>query len=313
MDETVARVSGLIRDPLFVDRLVDARQHAQDLRPARIDPDVAADRIHDIDGFGFYQLPRASDECIRLRGQRPDRTQIDDVGRQFGIERALDIGRDLHVLAASGGAQLLDPGNFGQKADATRAMDAAGHVGFDQRAEILVADGALVLFEPAAVEAVRHRLILQIAFAALIADRAIERMINEEELHYPLLCLNCLWGFSENHHPVSCGHRTRGYRLRRFLYLDETHPAVSCNREALVETEMRNLDPCVLAGLKDRGTSRYLDLFPVDGQLWHLQAACLSRTADWRYSAMRRSISGRKWRISPCTGHMAPSASAQIV
>src|ERR1700716_1609997 len=35
--------------------------------------------------------------------------------------------------------------------------------------------------------------------------------------------------------------------------------------------------------------------------------------ATERYSWMRRSISGRKWRMSPCTGQAAPSASAQIV
>src|SRR5580692_4722504 len=34
----------------------------------------------------------------------------------------------------------------------------------------------------------------------------------------------------------------------------------------------------------------------------------------WRvYSSMRRSISGRKWRSRPCTGHAAPSPKAQMV
>ena len=79
------------------------------------------------------------DEGIGLGGQRADRAQIDDVGRQLGGQRALDIGADLHVLAAAGGAQFLDPGDLGQEADAARAMDAAGHAGLDQRPEILVA------------------------------------------------------------------------------------------------------------------------------------------------------------------------------
>ncbi len=292
---------------------MDARQHAQDLRPARIDPDVAADRIHDIDGFGFYQLPRAGDECVRLRGQRADRTQIDDVGRQFGIERTLDIGGDLHVFAAPGGAQLLNPGDFSQKANTARAVNAAVHAGLDQRTKILVGDGALVLLVAAAVETVGHRLVLQIALAALIADRTIERVIDQQEFHHPFLRLDRLWRLGENHHSVGRRHRARSYRFWRFLYLNETHPAISGNRQALVEAEMRNLDPGMLTGLQDRRASRHLDLGPIDRQLRHCQAARFSCAAAVRYSAMRRSISGRKWRISPCTGHMAPSASAQIV
>ena len=136
--------------------------------------------------LGLAQLPGPRDEGIGLRGQRADRAQIDDVGRQFGAERALDIGADLHVLAAPGGAQFLDAGDIGQEADAARAVDAARHAGLDQRAEILVAHRALVLVIAAAVEAIGHRLVLQIALAALVADRAIERMVDQQELHHAL-------------------------------------------------------------------------------------------------------------------------------
>ena len=179
--------------------------------------------------------------------------------------------------------------------------------------KFLSRNGALVLLVPAPVETVGHRLVLQIALAALIADRAIERVIDQQEFHHPFLRLERLWRFGENHHPVGRRHRARSYRLWRFLHLDETHPAISRNRETLVEAEMCNLDPGMLTGLQDRRASRHLDLGPIDRQLRHCQAARLSCTAAARYSAIRRSISGRKWRISPCTGHMAPSASAQIV
>src|SRR5580704_1938076 len=110
------------------------------------------------------------------------------------------------------------PAIFGQEANAACAVYAAVHVSFDQRAEILVGDGALVFLVPAAVETVGHSLILQIALAALIANRAIERMIDQQELHHPLLRLDRLWGFSENHHPVGRRHRTCSDRLRRFLH-----------------------------------------------------------------------------------------------
>ena len=56
--------------------------------------------------------------------------------------------------------------------------------GLDQRAEVLVGHSPLVLVVAAAVEAVGHRLVLQVAFAALVADRAIERMVDEQEFHH---------------------------------------------------------------------------------------------------------------------------------
>ena len=76
---------------------------------------------------------------------------------------------------------LRHAGDFGGEADAAGAMDAAVHHRLDQRADVLVLDRALVLAEAVAVDAVGHRLVLQVALAALVADRAIERMIDEQE------------------------------------------------------------------------------------------------------------------------------------
>ena len=77
-------------------------------------------------------------------GQRADRAKIDDIAREFRANALSQIGRDLHILAAAGRAQIGHAGNFGGKADAARAMDAAGHHGLDQRADIFVFDRPLV-------------------------------------------------------------------------------------------------------------------------------------------------------------------------
>ena len=135
--------------------------------------------------LGLGQLPRPRREGIGLRGQRADRAEIDDVALQLRGQRLLEIGGDLHVLAAADGAELRHARHLGREADAARALDAAVHRRLDQRAEILVLDGALVLLEAAGVDAVGHRLVLQVALAALVADRAVERVIDEQELHHP--------------------------------------------------------------------------------------------------------------------------------
>src|SRR3546814_15115624 len=83
------------------------------------------------------------------------------------------------MLATAHGAQLLHPGDLGDEADTARAMDAAGHHGLDERPEILVGDRPLVLVEAAAVEAIGHGLVLQVALAPLVADRAIQRVVDQ--------------------------------------------------------------------------------------------------------------------------------------
>src|SRR5438034_7075368 len=65
-DQPVDRETRLVRDPLFVHRLVEARQDAHYLRTAGIDPDIAADSVEDIDRFGLAKLPRPGDEGIGL-------------------------------------------------------------------------------------------------------------------------------------------------------------------------------------------------------------------------------------------------------
>ncbi len=65
-DQPVARETGLVGNPFFVDRLVQARQDAQYLRSAGIDPDVAADRVEDIYRFGLLQLPGPGNKGIGL-------------------------------------------------------------------------------------------------------------------------------------------------------------------------------------------------------------------------------------------------------
>ena len=176
----------LVGNPFLIDLFIEARQHPHHLRPARIDADVAALRIHHIDGFGLAQFPGPRVEGIRLGGQRAHRAQIHHIAGQFAGEGLFQIGGDFHVLAAAGGAQIGHARDFGGEAHAAGALDAAGHDGLDQRAHIFVFDRALVLVE--AVErgaAIAHRLVLQIAFAALVADRAIQRMIDQQEFHHP--------------------------------------------------------------------------------------------------------------------------------
>ena len=58
--QAVPHMPSLVGDPLLVDGVVDARQDAHDFAAARIDPDGAAERIHDVDRQASWSAPRGA-------------------------------------------------------------------------------------------------------------------------------------------------------------------------------------------------------------------------------------------------------------
>ena len=277
----------LVGNPLFVDVVVVPRQHAHHFPPAHVDADVRADRIHDVDRFGLGHFPGPRVERPGPVCQRPDRTQIDHVGRQFRHHALLEIRRDFHVLAAADRAEFFDAGDFGHEADAARALDAARHHGLDQRPEVLLLDRALVLAIARAAGAERHRLILQVALAALITDRAVQRVVDQQEFHhaFPRLLDHRRARVDHLRRTVAIGRqvvdpdRTTGLRLRHPDDLDQAHPAVAGDRQPFMIAEARDLDAGLLASLQQRDAVLDLDLGAVDDQFFR-HAITLRAWAD---------------------------------
>src|SRR5262249_47539265 len=129
--------------------------------------------------------------------------------------------------------------------------------GLDECAQIFVLDRALVLGEAAGVDAIAHRLVLQVAFAALVADRAVERMVDQQELHHPFARLLHHRRTRGDLRRLAFGTRTAiahapgaaRDRLRAALHLDQAHPAIAGDRQPLVVAEARNLRSRLLARL----------------------------------------------------------------
>jgi hypothetical protein len=275
--EAVPNETGLVGYPLLVDVLMGAREDPHDFAAAGIDADARPDRVHDVDRFDLAQLPGAAAELVGPRGERADRAQVDDVALELGGHGAFEVGRDLHVLAAADGAELLGSGDLGGEADAARAMDAAVHRGLDQRPDIFVLDRPLVLGEAVAIDAIGHGLVLQVALAALVADRTVERMVDQEEFHDALAGLLHHFGAGEDLGQLAIGagpqivhgKRAGGLRLGHALDLDEAHAAVAGDRQALMIAEARDLGARQLASLEQRQAVLGLGLDPVDDELRH--------------------------------------------
>ena len=121
----------LVGNPFFVHRVVYARQDADHLASARVDPDRRAERVLHVDALGLLIFPGPRTKILRLRQQRADGAEVRDIALKLRRHGALEICGDLHVLAAPDRAHFSGAGDFRRKADAARAMDAAGHLGLD--------------------------------------------------------------------------------------------------------------------------------------------------------------------------------------
>ena len=270
-------MAGLVGNPFLVHGFVDARQDPHHLAATGVHPDRGAYAVHHVDRLGLAEFPGPRGKRVGLRGQRADRADVDQVALQFRSQRRLQIGRDLHVLAAAGGAHLRRAADFGGETDAARALDAAVHRGLDQRAQIFVLDRALVLGKARGVGAVAHRLVLQVALAALVADRAVQRMVDQQEFHHAFARLlhhrrfggdfrrlALRTGTAIAHAPgAACD------RLRAALDLDQAHPAIAGDRQPLMVAEARNFGARGLARLQQRVLRGNIDLFAIDDEFGH--------------------------------------------
>ena len=268
--------AGLVGNPFLVHAVMVARQDAHDFAALGIDADVRPKRIHHVDGFSLGQFPRAGGKGVGFGHQRTNRAEVDDIALQVRIQRLVQVAGDLRILTASGLAHLHDTRDLGGEADTARAGNAARHVGFDQRAQIQIVAGAFGFAVAREIDAIGHRLILQVAFAALVADRAIQRMVDQQEFHDPFAGLL-------DHGAVGLDHRRRAFRpgaqildlhraggggLRRAADdLDQAHAAVARDGQTFVIAKARHLDPGLFTGLDQGQGGIDLDLLIVDDDL----------------------------------------------
>lgn len=125
--------------------------------------------------FSLPGLPGPRSERVRLGCERPHGADVNDVARELRHEHFLHIGANLQVIASTGGAQVLHPGDLAGKAEqrkpscdpasllwrtrvgsgvlpnAARALDTACHDGLDERPDVFVLHCPLALRETTAV------------------------------------------------------------------------------------------------------------------------------------------------------------------
>jgi hypothetical protein len=129
---------------------------------------------------------------------------------------------------------------------------------------------ALGLDEARAPAAPAEGDVLQRALAALVAHRAVERMVDEQELDDRLLRLLDAVGLGVDDHAVLDRRRAAGLQLGDALDLDQAHAAgADRGAELGLVAEDRDLDVAVLGGVDQHRVLGRGDLEAVDGEGHH--------------------------------------------
>jgi len=259
-----------VGQPDFVNRLVLARRHAHQSAAADVQLQGGTDAVVRGNRGRLGHFPGTRLEAERPRSERTDRAHIDNVTGQFGFDVVLDIGADLDVFAATHAAHLLVTGHVLQEAYAAGAVYAARHVRGDQRAEVLVLHHAFLFGETRHAAAVLQRQVLQLALAALVADRAIQRVVDEQKLHHRALRRLGVVGTGVDLHAVHDRGGAGRQRLGCLLDFHHAHAAVGGDRQFLVVAEARNRDAVGVGDLDDHGALACLEGFAVDLDVEHV-------------------------------------------
>ncbi len=145
--------------------------------------------------------------------------------------------------------ELVVLGDLLREAHAAVAEDAALAVDRDQRRQLeRLLEVALGLDEARGARARAVGDVLQRALAALVADRAVERVVDEQELDHRALGVVHALGLRVDDHAVLDRRRARGLQLRDPLDLDQAHAAGADGLAELgLVTEDGDLDVAVLA------------------------------------------------------------------
>lgn len=137
----------------------------------------------------------------------------------------------------------------------------------DKWSDVLVLNSSLELFISTFSVSIIHWVVLQITFTSLVADRTVQRMVDQKELH------DASSGKSGNFRiciDFHCGcdlGAAWGHWLGWLLYFDEAHSAVTCDFKSFMIAKSWDFDSILFGSLVDWEVIIDLVRFSVDEDL----------------------------------------------
>ncbi len=308
--ERLVGEAALVAQPAVVDLDVVARQDAQRALVAHGDRDVALRRAQRAHRARALDVPRARPEAVGPRGERADGAQLDDVAAERRHVGVPVEGRDVGVRAALQQHQLVVLGDLLRVAHAAVAEDAALAVDRDQRRELQGLDEmALGLDVARDAAAPAEGDVLQRALAALVAHGAVERVVDQQELHDRLLRGLHALGLRVHDHAVLDRRGAARLQLGDALDFDQAHAARADGLAELgLVAEHRDLDVAALGRVDEHRVLRRLHLAAVDreGDRSRLGPRHLALPACAPLRGRRRARSRTRRRLRGRCGRVRP-------
>ncbi len=267
LDEVEAEAA-FCAEEVAVDAALVAVVGANDFRAVvglpNAEGDLAAVAAVGADGGDVVHLPRARLVAIAAAGQCADGADVDAHAALFAVEAIALVGRDDGTDAAILNAERPDVHAFAAHASAAVAEDAARPVVEDCGRPLLLFAVLLGLGVEALAGAVLEGHVLQFALAACVADRAVERMIAEQQFDGRFARLSDFRRFGGE--DLAFGNRGGAGRLQlRHLFLaHDAHAACRLQAEAGIVAEGRDLDARLAARFNEQRSRGSGELLSVD-------------------------------------------------
>ena len=211
--------------------------------------DVAAHAAAVADRRRGLQVPFARVVLAEnLVGEDPGRTNLDQVAAEFAFQRAVPVPSEIGEMMRGLGRKIFTAGVLVVETHAAITGDAAIHLVIDERAEILVAVRDLLLVVAAVVVARHQGHVLQMAFAAFLANRAVVRMADHQAFDDAGPKGFCLGIFDGNPRAwLHRGHARHGHQAGAVfcvaILLDRALAAGAHRAHAGMPAEIRQVEP----------------------------------------------------------------------
>lgn len=244
------------------------------------------------------QVEGARAEPVGGRGEGADRADLDGVAGEVRLEGVAVAGADLLERAALDQLDHRVARDLVGEAGAAGAEHAPLPVQEDlggDRDGLLV--GPLLPLEAGVGVADLHRLVLERALAALVADGAVQRVVDEQQLHHATLGLLGDRGgqLGADLHPLGAGDGAGGHRLALALHLDDALAAGAGRVEERVVAEARDLDAEEFGGADHQGALGHGDLDAVDGERHQVLGRHPGRGAGCGAGRHGHALASRCW------------------
>ncbi|MBM2836943.1 MAG: hypothetical protein HW409_1132 [candidate division NC10 bacterium] len=199
------------------------------------------------------EVPHPGLETKILLGEGSDRADVDDVARVRILQTLTRIEAQFSPVPSVENPELACLGDLVGEAHAAGAKDAAflvqHHVGADGHGLLLL---DLLLSKPGIVEPEVHVEVLEVAFARLVADRAVERVVRQEKFQHGAPAVFSLGTLGVHHHSFSDRRVAGDLELGDLLHFHQADPTVSSDGKPRVIAIARDEIPELLRSLDNR-------------------------------------------------------------